>query len=90
MWFPNKSDTNWPSQSQKMAGGLKFQIYEEEEEVYYLCSENKCADQLCRLLVFLRGGSFIADDLQIVSLFLLSCSDFLANTKNESCQKICF
>ena len=32
-------------QSLKMARGLKFCIYE-AEELYYLCSENKCADQL--------------------------------------------
>ena len=70
MWFPNRSDTNQAAQSQKQAKGLNFRI--EEEEVYYLCSENKGADQLrgyreadlhlcfriCRLLVFSRGGSF--------------------------------
>ena len=65
MWFPNKSDTNRPVQSQKMASSLKFRIYV-EEELYYPSSENKGADQLrgyreadlrlcfrlCRLLVF--------------------------------------
>ena len=65
MWFPNRSDTNQAVQSQKQARSLKFRI-EEEEEVYYLCSENKDADQLrgyreadlrlyfriCRLLFF--------------------------------------
>ena len=64
MWFLNRSDTNRPVQSQKMARGLKFRI-EEGEEVYYLCSENKGGDQFrgyreadlrlcfrtCRLLV---------------------------------------
>ena len=45
MWFSNGSDTNQAVQSQKQARSLKFQIYE-EEEVYYLCSENKGADQL--------------------------------------------
>ena len=44
--FPTRSDTNWPVQLQKMAGTLKFRI-EEEEELYYLGSENKGADQLC-------------------------------------------
>ena len=72
MWFPNRSDSNQAAQSQKQAGSLKVWIYE-EEEVYYLCSENKGADQLrgyreavlrlcfriCRLLVFTRGGSNI-------------------------------
>ena len=32
-------------QSQKMVRGLKFRITE-VEGLYYLCSENKCADQL--------------------------------------------
>ena len=72
MWFPNRSDTNRAVQSQKQARSLKFRIYE-EEEVDYLCSENKGADQLrgyreadlrlcfrlCRLLVFPCGGSFV-------------------------------
>ena len=65
MWFPNRSDTNLAVQSQKMARGWKFWS-EVEEELYYLSSENKGADQLhgyreadlrlcfriCRLLVF--------------------------------------
>ena len=65
MWFPNRSDTNQAAQSQKQARNLKFRI-QEEEEVFYPCSENKGADQLrghrvadlrlcfriCRLLVF--------------------------------------
>ena len=45
MWFPTRSDTNRPVQSQKMARGLKFWI-QKEEELYYPCSENKGADQL--------------------------------------------
>ena len=65
MWYSNKSDINRAVQSQKQARSLKFQI--EEEEVYYLCSENKgyCeADlRLCfrqgRLLVFPCGGSYV-------------------------------
>ena len=65
MWFPNRSDTNWPAQAQKRARSLNFWIYV-EEGVYYLLSENKGAAQLrgyreaglrlcfrlCRLLVF--------------------------------------
>ena len=39
------SDTNWAVLSQNMARGLKFHIYE-VEGLYYLCSENKGADQL--------------------------------------------
>ena len=64
MWFPNTSDTNTSDTLQKNARSLKFWIYV-EEELYYLCSENKGADQLrshceanlrlwfriCRLLV---------------------------------------
>ena len=70
IWFPNRSDTNRPVQAQKQARSLKFRI-KEEEQVYYPCSENKGADQLCgyreadlrlcfrlcRLLVFPQGSS---------------------------------
>ena len=72
MWFPNRYYTNWDVQAQKMARCLKFWI-EEEEGLYYPCSENKGADQLrsyceadlrlCfrldKLFVFPCGGSFI-------------------------------
>ena len=44
-WFPTWSDTNWAVQLQKMARGLKFRI-KEVEGLYYLCSENRGADQL--------------------------------------------
>ena len=44
-WFPTWSITNQTVQLQKMARGLKFQI-KEVEGLYYLCSENKGADQL--------------------------------------------
>ena len=71
MWFPTRSDINRPVQSQKRARILKFRI-QVEEELYYLSSENRGADQLrsyckadlrlcfriCRLLVFPCGGSF--------------------------------
>ena len=64
-WFPTWSDTNWAVQLQKMARGLKLRIWK-VEELYYLCSENKGADQLlgyreadlrlcfriCKILVF--------------------------------------
>ena len=39
MWFLNRSNTNQAVQSQKQARSLKFRT-EEEEEVYYPCSEN--------------------------------------------------
>ena len=45
-WFPTWSDTNKAVQLQKMARGLKFQI-KKVEGLYYPCSENKYADQLC-------------------------------------------
>ena len=59
MWFPNRSDTNRPVQLQKQARSLKFWS-QVKEELYYLSSENKGADQfrLCRLLVFPWGGSY--------------------------------
>ena len=71
IWVPTRSDTNGAVKSQKKARSLKFQI-QEEDQLYYPCSENKGADQLCsyctaadlhfwfricRLLVFLSGGS---------------------------------
>ena len=44
--LPTRSDTNRAVQQQKMARDLKFRI-KEVGELYYLCSENKGADQLC-------------------------------------------
>ena len=44
-WFPTWSDTNQAVQLQKMARGLKFRV-KKVEGLYYLCSENKGADQL--------------------------------------------
>ena len=40
------SDTNRAVQPQKMARGLKFWVYE-VEGLYYPCSVNEDADQLC-------------------------------------------
>ena len=71
-WFPTWSDTNQAVQPQKMARGLKFRI-KKVEKWYYLCSENKGADQLrgyrkadlrlcfriCKSLVFSLRGSYI-------------------------------
>ena len=64
-WFLTRSDTNQAVQLQKMTRGSKFWI-KKEEGLYYLCSENKGADQLrghreadlrlcfriCKMLVF--------------------------------------
>ena len=44
-WFPTRSNTNQAVQLQKMARVLKFRI-KNVEGLYYLCSENKGADQL--------------------------------------------
>ena len=44
MWFPNRSETDQSVQSQNMARSLKLWI---KKELYYLCSDNKGADQLC-------------------------------------------
>ena len=70
VWFPNRSDTNRPVQTQKRARSLKFRI-QVEEELYYPSSEKKGADQLrgyreadlrlcfriCRSLVIPWSGS---------------------------------
>ena len=53
--FPTRSDTNRPVQSQKQARSMKFRI-QEEEKLYYPCSENKGADQL-------RSRSYCEADL---------------------------
>ena len=45
MGFPTRSNTNRPAQSQKQARGFKFCL-QVEEELYYLISESKGADQL--------------------------------------------
>ena len=42
---PTRSHTNQAVQPHKMARGLKFRIFE-VDRLYYLCSENKGADQL--------------------------------------------
>ena len=43
--FPTRSDTNGAVQPQKMPSGWKIWV-KEIEGLYYLCSENKGADQL--------------------------------------------
>ena len=45
MWFPKRFDTNQAVQLLMMVRGCKFWI-KEVEELYYLCSESKVADQL--------------------------------------------
>ena len=55
--FPKRSDTNQAVQPQKIARGLKFRIYE-VNGLYYLCSENKGANQLHG---FLMTGLILTD-----------------------------
>ena len=62
--FPTRSDTNQPVQSQKLAISLNVWI-KQEEDLYYPCSENKGADQLCSnctadlLLCFCIGKNLV-------------------------------
>ena len=72
-WFPTWSDTNQAVQLQKIDRGLKFRV-KKAEGFYFLCSENKGADQLrgyceadlrlcfriCKMLVFSRCGSNVS------------------------------
>ena len=66
--FPTNSDTNLAVHPQKMARGSKFWI-KEVEGLYYLCCENKGADQLPVILqlictfVFAHAKSRISGDL---------------------------
>ena len=62
------SDSNRAVQLQKQARSLKFWFYE-EEKLYYPCSENKGADQLCRYceadlrLCFRIGKNTVSHDV---------------------------
>ena len=78
-WFPTWSDTNQAVQLQKIDRGLKFRVLK-AEGLYFLCSENKGADQLrgyreadlrlcfriCKMLVFSRRCSFFDSYYQSV------------------------
>ena len=64
-WFPTWSDTNQAVQLQKMARGLKFRI-KKVEGSYYLCSENKGADQfavtaklICFFVLHMQNVGFL-------------------------------
>ena len=61
MWFPNRSDTNRPVQSQKRARSLKFWS-EVEKEFYYPSSENKGADQLRGYFVFAYADCWVSHE----------------------------
>ena len=69
-WFPTWSDTNRAVQSQKMARGLKFRIYE-VEGLCYPSSENKGTDQLrgyreadLRLCMLMQKAGFLITRLK--------------------------
>ena len=73
--IPTRSGTNQSVQLQKMDRSLKFWILE-EEELYYPCSENKGADQLCRVtaqlicaFVFAQAKIWFSHDSAEVELF---------------------
>ena len=79
-WFQTWSDTNQTVQLLKMATGLKFRIWK-VEGLYYLCCENKGADQLrgyreaelrlcfciCKMLVFSRRGSYVSSHVVFIT-----------------------
>ena len=65
--FSTRSDTNRAVQLQKMARGLKFRI-KEVEVWYYLCSENKGADQLCGY----REANSFAVPVNLICVFVFA------------------
>ena len=67
--FPTGSDTNRTVQPLEMANGLKFRI--NEVGLSYLCSENKCTDQLrgyraviCALFLHMQNAGFVMTKLK--------------------------
>ena len=71
--FQTRSDTNWTVDSQKMARVCTYWI-KEEEELYYICSENIGADQLCSLSASLvshmQKAGFLMTGLIYLLIFL--------------------
>ena len=72
----HRSDTNQPLQSQKKVRILKFWVEVDQEELYYLSSENKGADHLCSYceadlrLCFLHRFSHNAAEIMAINIFL--------------------
>ena len=64
--LPNRSDTNWAVKPM-MARGFKIQIWK-VDGLYYLCSENKGADQLHRCA---------AVPVQLIYFFVFAYAGFL-------------
>ena len=60
--FQTRSNTNWAVKPQKIARCLTFRTWE-EEGLYYLCSENKGADQLICGFVFAYAKSQFSHDV---------------------------
>ena len=62
--FPIRSDTNRAVQPRRIDRSTKFRI-KEVEGLHYICSENKCADQLCgyRAFVFAYAKSRFSHDM---------------------------
>ena len=100
IWVPTRSDTNLPVQSRKQAISLKFWI-KVEEILYYLCSENKGADQLrsyckadlhlvCTMLGFpmrqLISKDFRLNTLLNNSYITLNLKNFITNNKLNNLQ----
>ena len=67
MWFPNRSDTNRPVQSQKQARSLNFWI-NVEEELCYPSNENKGANLICVFVFAYADCWFSHEAAQMVML----------------------
>ena len=89
--FLTRSDTNLAVQSQKMARGLKFQVYK-VEGLYYLCKENKSADQLrsnC-IFVFAYAKSWFSQDAALVIPYHFYPNKFINSIVSEHACKVLF
>ena len=75
--FPTRSDTNRAVQLRMVARGLKLWV-QEEEVLYYPCSENKGADQL---------RSYCAADLR---LCFRKCKNRFSHNEAHMCVKAVF
>ena len=71
--FPTslRSDTNRAVQPQNMVKGLKFWIYK-VEGLYYLCSENKDADQLICAFVLAYAKNRISHEVAHIVLQMIN------------------
>ena len=86
-WFSSWSDANQAIQLQKIARGLKFRIYK-VEGLYYLCSENKGADQrrgyreadltakLICVFVFAYAKRWFSQDAAHLMFYVVFCTAY--------------